>query len=75
MILTSYNKAVKVIESCTNEFHILAAQKYINNFFTSYSIEKKRAYFINQQSASFYEELRRQLDLRRIKIRTGSSAG
>lgn len=75
MILTSYNKAIKVIESCTNEFHILGAQNYINNFFTTYSVEKKRTYFINQQSASFYEELRRQLDLRKIKIRTGSSAG
>lgn len=75
MILTAYSKAIKVIDSCENMDHIKGAKRYINNFFTTYSVEKKRTYFINQQAASFYEDLKRQLNLKRMTIRTGSSAG
>ena len=32
----AFAKAVKVIESCTNESHLEGAYKYLNNFFNVY---------------------------------------
>ena len=75
MILTAYSKAVKVIDSCENIDHIIGAKRYINNFFKKYSVEKNRGFFVNQQVADYYEELKRQLDIKTMKLRTGSSAG
>jgi len=34
----SYKKALRVIDSCTNEYHLQGARNYINNFFASESL-------------------------------------
>ena len=34
----SYKKALRVIDSCTNEYHLQGARNYVNNFFASESL-------------------------------------
>lgn len=34
----SYRKALRVIDSCTNEYHLKGARNYVNNFFASESL-------------------------------------
>ena len=36
-IIHSYKKALKVIESCVNQYHFDGANHYINNFLLTYS--------------------------------------
>ena len=37
----AYDKGIKIIQSCNTPEHILAAKKYVNNFFVAYSIPYK----------------------------------
>jgi len=69
MILTAYNKGLKVIESCENDLHLQGAKRYINLFFRKYSQEKKGTFLIDSLIAEFYEELKKKLDLKVITMR------
>ena len=44
----AYVKAVKVIDSCKNKYHIEAARRYINSFFKLYSSEIDEKWLGNQ---------------------------
>lgn len=37
----AYDKGIKIIQSCNTPDHILAAKKYVNNFFVSSSVPYK----------------------------------
>jgi hypothetical protein len=63
-ILRTYEKAKKVIDSCTNQEQLKNAQRYCNNFFTQFSKTvslnpQKRVIKADQISHSFYNELLR----------------
>lgn len=65
-IQTSYKKALKVIDSCKNEYHIEGAKKYCNNFFKVHAKEAEISYgtqlfSVDSVYASAYERLLRKL--------------
>mgnify|MGYP003637955301 FL=1 len=43
-LISSYRKAIKVIQSSLNQDHIEASRNYINNFFVNYSTNSKSKY-------------------------------
>ena len=47
ILVKGYKKAMKVIDSCENEYHIKAAKRYCNNFFTNYATEQEFRYNSN----------------------------
>jgi len=40
IIFSGYKKALKVIDSCENEYHTNGAKKFINNFFLYHAKEE-----------------------------------
>ena len=71
MYLLGYKKALKVIESCENELHLIAAQKYCNNFFKVNAKKEpmnrygKDIFNIDPFYASAYERLLKKIHLKR----------
>lgn len=42
--ISTYRKAIKVIESSTNQDHVIASRNYINNFFKLYSTPSREMF-------------------------------
>tara|TARA_B110000977_G_scaffold194610_2_gene271533 strand:- start:571 stop:801 length:231 start_codon:yes stop_codon:yes gene_type:complete len=66
-IQDSYNKAIKVIESCTNMHHVTASRRYVNLFFKRYSSPDIESNKIEIRTAEkyigkAYSRLHRKLD-------------
>ena len=61
--ISTYRKAIKVIESSTNQAHIKASRNYINNFFKSFSTPSRKNYgpfktfFIDDWVGNMYSRL------------------
>jgi len=59
----SYKKALRVIDSCTNEYHLQGARNYVNNFFASESLfvgvnkYNLREYITDEIIAEMYNRL------------------
>lgn len=72
-INTSYKKALKVIDSCENEYHIKAARNYCNNFFKVYATEAEishgtQLFSVDSLYASAYERLLRKLHTKSLNL-------
>ena len=71
---TSYKKALKVIDSCTNIHHIGGARNYINNFFRVNSLEKIhskigfRTYVTDEYIGEMYNRLTKKLHLKELDL-------
>ena len=61
--LSTYRKAIKVIESSTNQAHIKASHNYINNFFKTFSTPSRKnsgpfkTFFIDDWVGEMYSRL------------------
>lgn len=42
--ISSFRKALKVVESCENQTHLSHTHTYINNFFKTYSTPSRKNY-------------------------------
>jgi len=62
-IFTPYKKALKVIDSCTNPYHLEGARKYINLFFLSNTTKEHptkfgiKVYDVDDLIAKMYNRL------------------
>lgn len=61
-------KGLKVIQSCKDEFHLNAAQKYINLFFEQFSIIRRKTVYPTVEIVHFYEVLQTALKEQRKKL-------
>lgn len=74
-VKSSYRKACKVIDSCENIFHIEGARRYINNFFSAFSMYSGntksgfRQFTVDEEISKMYDRLNDRL---RKKIKTFS---
>lgn len=72
--LYTYKKALKVIDSCENEIHIIGAKKYCNNFFTQHSKESYshkfglKQYITSDYISIMYERLKRKIHLKELDV-------
>ena len=66
--LSTYRKAIKVIESSTNQAHIKASYRYINNFFNHYSTPSRpnfgpfKTFYIEEWIGNMYSRLLEKLE-------------
>jgi len=73
-IRTSYRKALKVIDTCTNLDHIEGARRYINSFFKTYSDLSNfrfgpfQTYEADNLLVSMYTRLYQKLDEKQVQL-------
>lgn len=72
-IHTSFKKALKVIDSCENEYHLEAAKRYCNNFFKVHAKEAEvshgtQLFSVDSIYASAYERLLRKIHTKRMSL-------
>ena len=70
---TSFKKALKVIDSCENEYHLEAAKRYCNNFFKVHATMAEVSYStqlfsVDSIYASAYERLLRKLHTKSMNL-------
>lgn len=70
VILRSFDKAKKVIESCNNEVQLEGAKKYVNNFFRQFSTplfgkRNKNIVMTDQFISTYYNELLKLIEEKR----------
>ena len=72
--LNSYRKALKVIDSCKNEYHLKGARNFCNNFFKHHAKEGPiklgfTTYITGQHISNMYERLLEKLFRKELEIR------
>jgi len=72
-MIRGYKKALKVIDSCENKYHIESAKKYCNNFFNTHAAEAEVRYgtqlfSIDSLYATAYDRLLRKLHLKELTL-------
>lgn len=60
-VLVAYDKAIKVIDSCENQFHLDASRNYINGFFKSFASQNGDKLSVDEFTANRYLSLKRTL--------------
>lgn len=71
---SAYKKALKVIDSCSNSYHLEGARNYVNNFFRVNSIEKLhvkigfRTYITDDFIGEMYNRLLKKLHLKELDL-------
>jgi hypothetical protein len=71
---SSYKKALKVIDSCANSYHLDGARNYVNNFFRVNSVEKIhvkvgfRTYVTDDFIGEMYNRLLKKLHLKELDL-------
>ena len=74
ILINSYKKACKVIESCENEIHLEHARRYTNLFFqanSSIANSKKRGFrdvYANDMVGKMYGRLLKKLHVKRLEF-------
>lgn len=71
---SAYKKALKVIDSCSNSYHLEGARNYVNIFFRVNSIEKLhlkigfRTYITDDFVGEMYNRLLKKLHLKELDL-------
>jgi hypothetical protein len=66
--ISSYRKAIRVIQSSSNQDHIKASRNYINNFFKHYSTPSRsnfgpfKTFYIDEWIGNMYSRLLEKLE-------------
>lgn len=66
--LSTYRKAIKVIESSTNQAHIKSSRNYINNFFKTFSTPSRpnfgpfKTFYVDEWIGNMYSRLLEKLE-------------
>ena len=74
-IRSSYKKAIKIIDSCTNQDHIEASRRYVNLFFKTHTtFEEKYSGIMEirlaeESTAKAYQKLYRKLDMKEKSLK------